>query len=145
MYISKPRYLELKEAGAVPNKGDILVTARGTLGECYVVREDDEFYFQDGMISWMSNMDNRLDVSYAVNAMRQESFRRQFVGKEVGSTVAYLSISQLAKLKVIVPPIDLKQRYAAFIEQLDKSLFAVNKLIEQYDLLYRAKLQEYFG
>ena len=29
--------------------------------------------------------------------------------------------------------------------QLDKSAFAVKKLIEQYDLLYRAKLQEYFG
>ena len=35
----------------MPRPGDILLTARGTLGRCYIVQSDDEFYFQDGMIS----------------------------------------------------------------------------------------------
>ena len=51
----------------------------------------------------------------------------------------------IQSVSAILPPLNLPREFAAFIEQLDKSLFAVNKLIEQYDLLYRAKLQEYFG
>ena len=51
----------------------------------------------------------------------------------------------IQSVSAILPPLNLQREFAAFIEQLDKSLFAVNMLIEQYDLLYRAKLQEYFG
>ena len=56
-----------------------------------------------------------------------------------------LNLGIIKKLKVPLPPLALQHEFAAFIEQLDKSAFAVKKLIEQYDLLYRAKLQEYFG
>ena len=51
----------------------------------------------------------------------------------------------IQSVSAILPPLNLQREFAAFIEQLDNSLFAVNKLIEQYDLLYRAKLQEYVG
>ena len=56
-----------------------------------------------------------------------------------------LNKGNLSKKQFPFPPRELQDQFSAFIEQLDKSVFAVNKLIEQYDLLYRAKLQEYFG
>ena len=51
----------------------------------------------------------------------------------------------IQSVSAILPPLNLQREFAAFIEQLDKSLFAVNKLIEQYDRLYRAKRQEECG
>ena len=54
LFIPINKYNELKENGLVPTEGDILVTSRGTLGRCYIVRPEDEFYFQDGMISIMN-------------------------------------------------------------------------------------------
>ena len=53
LYIPKSRFDELFDQELVPQEGDILLTARGTLGKCYVVQAEDRFYFQDGMISWL--------------------------------------------------------------------------------------------
>jgi len=53
-FIKDEAYLSLQENGNVPISGDILITSRGTLGACYIVKPRDEFYFQDGMISWLS-------------------------------------------------------------------------------------------
>lgn len=63
-YIPIEKFAELKEQGLVPRPGDILLTARGTLGRCYIVQSDDEFYFQDGMITWLSNYDRRITALY---------------------------------------------------------------------------------
>lgn len=54
LYMPEERYKELKTQGQVPAPGDILITSRGTLGQCYIVKVNDRFYFQDGMISWLS-------------------------------------------------------------------------------------------
>ena len=53
-FIKDATYLNLQENGNVPKPGDILITSRGTLGTCYIVKPTDQFYFQDGMISWLN-------------------------------------------------------------------------------------------
>jgi type I restriction enzyme S subunit len=53
LYIAEELYEEYKAKGLVPDAGDILVTARGTMGLCYEVKPEDRFYFQDGMITWL--------------------------------------------------------------------------------------------
>ena len=58
LFISKRRYGELQRSGHVPKEGDLLITARGTLGKCYVVKDMDQFYFQDGMIAWLKQQKN---------------------------------------------------------------------------------------
>ena len=42
-------------------------------------------------------------------------------------------------------PLALQREFAAFVAEIDKSKFAVRKRLEKARLLYRAKLQEYFG
>ena len=64
LFISEIKYTELKRAGLVPVTGDILVTSRGTLGRCYIVHDEDCFYFQDGMISWLSNYSEEITPLY---------------------------------------------------------------------------------
>ena len=36
------------------------MTARGTLGRCYIITDDDEFYFRDGMITWLSKFNDSM-------------------------------------------------------------------------------------
>lgn len=49
LYIEKEHFTSLKEKYGIPMKGDILITAVGTIGNSYLVR-DEEFYFKDGNI-----------------------------------------------------------------------------------------------
>lgn len=60
LFISEEKYSDLLNNGLVPQKDDILVTARGTLGRCYIVKDTDRFYFQDGMITWLSSYSEKI-------------------------------------------------------------------------------------
>lgn len=144
-YISKARYDELKAANQVPKAGDVLVTARGTLGRCYVVGVDDEFYFQDGMITWLSNKRDNIDLTYFLEAVQMPEFKRQYEGRSAGTTVAYLTIGQLAKFQLPLPPIGEQRKFAAFVAEVDKSKFVLRETVARMETLYKAKLQEYFG
>lgn len=121
LYIPIEKFAELKEQGLVPRSGDILLTARGTLGRCYIVQSDDEFYFQDGMITWLSNYDRRITALYISYLFEMPGFRKQIDALQAGSTVAYMSISMTKKLNIMVPPIELQNQFADFVKQVDKS------------------------
>ena len=97
LFITKEKYYALKDAGLVPTAGDILVTSRGTLGRCYIVRKDDQFYFQDGMISWLKNYSAKITPLYLQYLFTMPGFRKQIDAMQAGSTVAYLSIAMLKK------------------------------------------------
>ena len=121
LYIPIERFTELKEQGLVPRSGDILLTARGTLGRCYIVQSDDEFYFQDGMITWLSNYDKRITALYISYLFEMPGFRKQIDALQAGSTVAYMSIAMTKKLDVMVPPIELQNQFSDFVRATDKS------------------------
>lgn len=130
LYISKERFAELKEQDLVPVSGDILVTARGTLGRCYIIAEDDEFYFQDGMITWLSKFDKSITPLYIQYLFSMKGFRKQIDGLQAGSTVAYLSIAMTKKLDIMVPPIELQNQFVDFVNQVDKSKFKGKEAIK---------------
>lgn len=121
LFISEERYAELQRDGYVPVPGDILVTSRGTLGRCYIIQSNDRFYFQDGMISWLSNRNETITNTYLISLFQQPGFTRQIDRMLAGSTVNYLSIAMLKNLQIVLPPLALQNEFAAFIKQLDKS------------------------
>ena len=145
LYIPIERFTELKEQGLVPRSGDILLTARGTLGRCYIVQSDDEFYFQDGMITWLSNYDKRITALYISYLFEMPGFRKQIDALQAGSTVAYMSIAMTKKLDVMVPPIELQNQFSDFVRATDKSKVAVQKALDETQLLFDSLMQEYFG
>ncbi|MBP3663689.1 MAG: restriction endonuclease subunit S, partial [Tyzzerella sp.] len=145
LYIPEQRFDELLEQELVPEEGDILLTARGTLGRCYIVQSEDKFYFQDGMISWLSDFSDSITALYISCLFEMPGFRKQIDGLQAGSTVAYLSISMTKKLLVMLPPIEVQKQFADFIEQVDKSKVAVQAALDKAQLLFDSLMQKYFG
>lgn len=145
LFIPINKYNELKENGLVPTEGDILVTSRGTLGRCYIVRPEDEFYFQDGMISWLSDLNSQITSVYLSQLFAMSGIQKQIASLQAGSTVAYLSITMLKKLNIMLPPLDRQEQYATFVEQTDKSKVAVQKALDEAQLLFDSLMQKYFG
>ena len=47
--------------------------------------------------------------------------------------------------KYIIPPIEKQKQFASFVQQIDKSKFAVQKSLEKAETLYKSLMQEYFG
>ena len=124
-FIPSDRYERLCSQGLTPKTNDVLITSRGTLGKCYIVKKSDEFYFQDGMISWLSNISEKVSSTYISYLFMQPYIQKQILALQAGSTVAYLSISMLKRLNIILPPLSLQNQFAAFVAEVDKSkLFA---------------------
>ena len=145
LYISDEKYTELFEQGLVPSVGDVLITSRGTLGKCYIIKENDRFYFQDGMISWLSNISDKITSLYLSYLFSMPGIQKQIINLQAGSTVAYLSISMLKKLDIMIPPKKMQERFAAFVAQIDKSKLTIQKSLEELETLNKALMQKYFG
>ena len=100
LYISDERFQELSEQGYVPSPGDILVTARGTLGRYYFISKGDRFYFQDGMITWLKRTDQSPSERYFAALFSNERFLEKLIANCGQGTVRYLSIKGLANTPV---------------------------------------------
>ena len=145
LYIPEERYKELKTQGQVPAPGDILITSRGTLGQCYIVKEEDKFYFQDGMISWLSGYMDGVTSLYISYLFAMSGFRKQIDAMQAGSTVAYLSIAMIKKLKVMLPDLESQQQFAFAVEQIEKTKTTISRSLGKLETLKKALMQEYFG
>ena len=145
LYIPVETYHSLLDNGLVPESGDILITSRGTLGKCYIVKESDRFYFQDGMISWLSNIDKRITSTYLSMLFSMPFIQKQIEKMQAGSTVAYLSISMLRKMKIVVPSIEAQNEFIDFVEQTNKAKKAVQESLDNLEILKKALMQKYFG
>ena len=145
LFIPVEKYQELKDKELVPIPGDILLTARGTLGRCYIVKDDDVFYFQDGMITWLYDFDERITAKYIEYLFMMAGFRKQIDALQAGSTVAYLSISMTKELDIMVPPLELQEEFIEFVKQVDKSKSGVKKSLDEAQLLFDSLMQQYFG
>ena len=144
LYIPEEKYNDLKKRGLVPDEGDILVTSRGTLGRCYIVSHDDRFYFQDGMISWISNYREGITPLFLKHVFTMPSILRQIESMQAGSAVEYLSIAMLKKLDVMLPDSETQAQFALFIEKIDKSKLAVQEIKNKMEILKASVMQEYF-
>lgn len=143
LYISHARYAMIKEQYGVPKKGDLLISAVGTIGEIWIVDGKDEFYFKDGNLMQI-RPGEQLDSIYlrqCLNVLIQH-FKRMIPS---GTAYAALTIDSVKKMVIPIPPLSLQREFAAFVEKVDKLKEVAKKSVKQMDVLYRAKLQECFG
>jgi hypothetical protein len=61
------------------------------------------------------------------------------------ATIAHLPGVKLKQLRVAIPPLELQEQFAAFVEQTDKSKVIVQKALDEAQTLFDSLMQEYFG
>lgn len=144
LYISHEKYNELKSKNLVPCKNDILITSRGTLGLCYVIKGNDCFYFQDGMITWLKNIKEGLSSTFLSYIFKTSFLKRQMQKAQNGSTVSYLSISMIKGLDIIIPPLPLQQQFAERVESIELQKELIRKQLTDAEQLMGERMHYYF-
>lgn len=56
-----------------------------------------------------------------------------------------LLLSRINSTQIYLPPIELQRQFAAFVEQVDKSKFAVQQTLDKAQILFDSLMQKYFG
>lgn len=143
-FISKLKFKKLEEAKMVPTIGDILITSRGTLGLCYIIKTDDKFYFQDGMVTWLSENTGDIIPIYITYVFSNNHYLEVLAGRANKSTVSYISIKQISQKEITVPPLPLQQLFAQRIEQIEHQKSEVQKAITDLETLLASRMQYWF-
>ena len=76
LYITEKRFLEIKEQYGVPQKGDLLISAVGTIGVIWIVDEKNDFYFKDGNLIRVDSSD-RFNSTYMKTQIGRASCRER--------------------------------------------------------------------
>ena len=127
-YISSERYDEIKKEYGVPQKGDILMTAVGTIGNLVVLKNDRQFYFKDGNIIQFSNFSKGVDSEFIALYMQTSFFRKQLERQLIGAVQKALTMVMLNKMEVYLPDLPTQQKIAAVLSALDDKI-ALNRRI----------------
>ena len=137
LFISEKRYNEIKEKFDTPKKGDILLTAVGTLGVPFQVRNNKEFYFKDGNLIWFKNFKNCISSDFVYNWLKLQSTQDVLNMISIGSTQKALTISSVKELEI--PFIKNPELNKTFNKALKSNLDKVNHNQEQIQTLTKTR------
>lgn len=129
VFITRKKFEEYKAKYSYPKKGDVLISAAGTIGRTVVYNGEDA-YFQDSNIVWIEN-----DESKVVNALLYYAYKNVKWKVSNGSTILRLYNDDLRRTEIFVPAdISVQKKIASILSSLDKrieNLRAQNRVLEQ--------------
>jgi len=147
-FISQEIYEEYRKRFSFPKKGDVLLSASGTIGR-RVIYNGQPAYFQDSNIIWIDN-----DESKVLNKFLYY-FYATVEWKTEGGAIQRIYNNNIKKIKIPVPPLEEQRRivlildkFSVLVNNISISLPAeLNAHRQQYEY-YRNKLltfKEYVG
>lgn len=131
-YISKDVFEEYKKLYSYPKKGDVLMSASGTIGKT-VVFDGKPSYFQDSNIVWVDNDEKKVLNSYLKYYYQIAKWETQ------GGTIKRLYNSLLASTEIIYPSLDKQQE---IVDKLDTFESLISNIKQEIEL--RQKQYEYY-
>jgi putative type I restriction enzyme specificity protein HI_0216 len=112
-YISKETFDEYQSKYNFPKKGDVLISAAGTIGRT-VVYDGEPAYFQDSNIVWIDN-----DESIVLNSYLRYCYELKPWKVSSGGTIQRLYNDNIAKAVIAVPPIEEQKRIVSILDRFD--------------------------
>jgi type I restriction enzyme S subunit len=119
LFISQQQFEKIKSKFGVPQKGDILLTSRGTIGTPYLVRDNEEFYFADGNLTWFKNFNHVCDSTFVFYLLQSDKGRGAINSILIGSSQAALTIDDIKRIKIKLPPLLIQLRIAEILGRYD--------------------------
>ena len=144
IFIEESLFSAYKEKYGIPAVGDIMVTGVGTLGICYLVKQEDRFYFKDGNTLWFR------DKHIANSRFIKDQYSTGFVKDQIkenahGATVGTYTIVNAKKTRVICPPVELQNEYVKKVQAIDNQKLLIEKSITDTQNLLDSRMHKYFA
>ncbi len=128
---------------------DLLFTRKNTpelVGMCaYVSNTPPKLMMPD--LIFRLNTNDRCNKIFLWKLINLDVFRVHIEAIATGSAKSMSNISKerLGQLRIILPPLELQEKFATFVAQVDKSKVAIQKSLDEAQLLFDSLMQKYFG
>ena len=124
--------------------GDILMPMIGTVGNPIIVNIDEKFAIKN--VALIKFRDNSVVINSFIKALLESDyFDRAVISKVRGGTQKFISLGDIRKLEIYLPPISMQEQFADFVHQVDKSKVAVQKALDETQMLFDSLMQKYFA
>lgn len=149
-YIDAETHASMKRSSL--KHGDILMTKTGrintensSLGRAALYLGEDDMANVNGHVYFIRlkpEVNNKFILRILVSLEYRDLIRSVCVG---GIDKRQLNKEHIEDFPIICPPSDMIEKYVAFVAQVDKSKVAVQKALEETQLLFDSLMQQYFG
>mgnify|MGYP000959459895 FL=1 len=141
-YVTKERYNQDENIKVKIN--DILLTKDGTIGKVAIVDKLEKPATLNSGVFVLRPKVNNLNVTYLMHSLISEDFKKFIDDIKIGATVPHLNQAALLKYKLILPPIELQNKFAKKIEKITKLSFEIEEAIKEAENLYNSLISKYF-
>ena len=127
-----------------PEKGDMLYSKGGTTGIAKLIDIDEEFanWVHVAVLKFDKS---RLNGVFFENMLNGSYCYEQSQRLTKGIANRDLVLSAMAQIKLYCPPMELQNQFADFVNQVGKSKVAVQKALDETQMLFDSLMQKYFA
>ena len=118
-YISEELYEKLSNASGKLEEGDVLVTGGGSVGNPYIVPNNEPLYTKDADLLWIKNQ-GRFYPYFLYEYFFSPTFRIYLSSISHVGTIAHYTITQLSETPISLPDIEEQIKVGEYFESLDR-------------------------
>ena len=124
--------------------GEIIMNKIGSAGKVYLMPKID-MPASLGRNAFMFRYDDRINVRFMFEQLVSEYVQAEIQQYVLGAVTKTITKDDARSVLVIVPEKELQDEYVEFVKQVDKSKVAVQKSLEEAQVLFDSLMQQYFG
>ena len=109
-----------------------------------VVIPSQKGYATSELVPLKPNKD-KLNRYFLAYLLRSEQFVQYISEKVAGAKMPRVSMDMFRKFNLILPPIELQNKFAEFVKQIDKQKFEIQKSLNEMKELQESLMNKYFG
>ncbi|GAA7579361.1 hypothetical protein ckin37_15160 [Helicobacter pylori] len=130
-FISKKLFLEYKTKYSFPKKGDILISASGTIGRA-VIYDGKPAYFQDSNIVWIDNDETLVKNDFLFYAYSNIKWNTEH------TTILRLYNDNFRNTLIPLPPLNEQIAIANILNALDNEIISLKNKKRQFENIKKA-------
>ena len=129
LFIDSSKYDDLKSNSpfTIPITGDIMISAVGTIGKTYIVKDNDIFYYKDASVLCFKKL-RILNAKFLKLLLDSPFVQKQMSEKSNGTTVDTITIDSFKYYLLCIPPLAEQQK---IVEKIEELFAQVDKIEEE--------------
>ena len=126
--------------------GDLLFSIAGAIGRCAVVTNDIlPANINQALAIIRLRKDAQLSRNFLFAVLKSSYVEKQYKGLRRGGAQLNLSLKDIGNFKILLPPESEQENFIDLYKQVDKSKMAVQKSLDELEILKKSLMQTYFG
>lgn len=140
-YISEDLYEKLSLVSGKLEKGDVLVTGGGSIGNPYIVPDNKPLYTKDADLLWVKR-NNGIDPYFIYTFFFTPAFREYLLSISHVGTIAHYTIEQLKKTPIMLPEITEQISIGNLFKDLDATIKLQYRELKKYENIKQGMMEE---